>query len=176
VIGLVADEYFSGPVVRGLRRRHPDADIVTVQEVGLTSASDPDVLEWAARQGRLVVSHDVQTMIRFANERTAAGKPMPGLIEAKRRLPPGLVIRDLYAIAYCSLPGEWEGQSHFPAALVPRRSGCDSEGPGRRWPSIASDGSEDWLRGAIPATAQHPRADELRGQSRDRGGGPNCGG
>ena len=108
--GLLADENFSGPVVRGLRRRHPDADIVTVQEVGLAAAADPDVLEWAAVHGRLVVTHDVQTMVGFAKARTEAGKPMPGLIEAGRRLSAHVVIEDLYTLALCSLPGEWEGQ------------------------------------------------------------------
>ena len=108
--GLLADENFNGPVVRGLRRRHPDTDIVTVQEVGLASAADPDVLEWAASHARLVVTHDVQTMIAFAKQRIEAGKPMPGLIEAHRRLSAQLVIEDLYTIAACSLPGEWEGQ------------------------------------------------------------------
>jgi hypothetical protein len=110
VTGLLADENFSGPVVRGLRRRHPDVDIVTVQEAGLTSAIDPEVLEWAARHSRLVVTHDVQTMIGFAKQRTEAGLPMPGLIEARRELAARVLIQDLYTLVYCSQPGEWEGQ------------------------------------------------------------------
>jgi hypothetical protein len=97
VIGLVADENFSGPVVRGLRRRHPDVDIVRVQEEGLTYAGDPAVLDWAAREGRLVVTNDVKTMISFAKARVEAGLSMPGLIEAGRRLPVRVAIEDLYA-------------------------------------------------------------------------------
>ena len=106
----LADENFSGPVVRGLRRRHADADIVTVQEIGLSSAGDPEVLEWAATHGRLVVTHDVRTMIGFAKRRVEAGKAMPGLVEARRRLSIDIAIQDLYALAVCSVPSEWEGQ------------------------------------------------------------------
>jgi Domain of unknown function (DUF5615) len=115
VIRFLADENFSGAVVRGLRRRHPDVDIVTVQEVGLTAADDPTVLEWAAREGRVVVTNDARTMIGFAKQRTAAGLAMPGLIEAGRRLSAGAAINNLYTIAVCSEPGEWEGRViHLP--------------------------------------------------------------
>ncbi len=115
MIRFLADENFSGPVVRGLRRRHPDVDIVTVQEVGLSSADDPTVLEWAALHGRLVVTNDARTMIGFARQRTAAGLPMPGLIEAGKRLSVRAAIENLYTIAACSEPGEWEGQViHLP--------------------------------------------------------------
>ena len=112
---FIADENFSGPVVRGMRRRYPDVDIVTVQEVGLTSADDPAVLQWAADHGRLVVTNDVKTMIPFAKQRAAAGLTMPGLIEAGRKLSVRRAIEDLYTIAVCSEPGEWEGQIiHLP--------------------------------------------------------------
>lgn len=113
MIALLADENFSGHVVRGLRRHHPDIDIVTVQEVGLLSADDPQVLEWAANHDRLLVTHDVQTMIGFASARTAARQRMPGLIEADRTLPARRVIAELYIIAACLEIGEWEGQIIF---------------------------------------------------------------
>jgi hypothetical protein len=113
VIGFLADENFSGPVVRGLRRRHPDLDIVTVQEVGLTSADDPTVLEWAAAHDRLVITNDARTMIGFAKQ--SAGLPMPGLIEAGKRMSVRAAIENLHTMAVCSEPGEWEGQViHLP--------------------------------------------------------------
>ena len=48
---LVSDENFNGDSVRGLLRRHPELDLVRVQDVGLMQASDPDILEWAANRG-----------------------------------------------------------------------------------------------------------------------------
>ena len=101
MIRFLADENFSGPVVRGLRRRHPDLDIVTVQEVGLTSADDPAVLEWAAAHDRLVITNDARTMIGFAKQRVSAGLLMPGLIEAGKRLSVGAAIENLYTMAVC---------------------------------------------------------------------------
>lgn len=110
MIGLVADGNFSGPVVRTLRRRHPEVDIVTVQEVGLGSADDPAVLEWVAAQGRFVVTNDVKTMIRFAKQRVEAGLPTPGIVEAGKRISVRLVVENLHMIATCVSPGEWDGQ------------------------------------------------------------------
>jgi hypothetical protein len=84
-----------------------------VQEVGSHAAPDPAVLEWAAEEGRLVLTHDVQTMVGFAKQRVEAGKPMPGMIEAHPRLSAGTVIEDLYTMAAYLGPGEWEGQTHY---------------------------------------------------------------
>ena len=42
---LAADENFDNDIVRGLLRRRPDIDVVRVQDVGLSGASDPIILE-----------------------------------------------------------------------------------------------------------------------------------
>ena len=47
MLRFVADENFNNNIVRGLLLRQPELDIVRVQDVGLTSADDPIVLEWA---------------------------------------------------------------------------------------------------------------------------------
>ncbi len=69
MLRFAADENFNNDIVRGLRRRKPDLDILRVQEAGLSGAVDPDVLEWAAREGRVLLTHDVATMTRYAYER-----------------------------------------------------------------------------------------------------------
>ncbi|HEX2622804.1 MAG TPA: DUF5615 family PIN-like protein [Phototrophicaceae bacterium] len=110
---LLCDENFDNTVLRGLLRRNPDFDIVRVQDVGLMGADDPEILEWAANEGRIVLTHDVQTMVDFAYQRVAAGKPMPGLFEVKRELAPGLVIEEIILLIECSLPDEWENKVHY---------------------------------------------------------------
>jgi len=90
-----ADENFNNDIVRSLLRRKPDADIVRVQNVGLSGADDQAVLEWAADEGRILLTHDVSTITRYAYERVEAGKPMPGVFEASRDIPMGVVIEDL---------------------------------------------------------------------------------
>jgi hypothetical protein len=49
------------------------------------------VLEWAAQEGRVLLTHDVATITHHAYERVRAGKPMPGVFEVDRGLPLGAV-------------------------------------------------------------------------------------
>ena len=77
---LVADENFNNDIVRGLLRIKPNLDIVRVQDVGLFSADDPTVLEWAASQDRILLTHDVATITKYAYDRVNLGKYMPGVI------------------------------------------------------------------------------------------------
>jgi predicted nuclease of predicted toxin-antitoxin system len=107
---LIADENFNNDIVRGMLRRKPDLDIVRVQDVGLSNADDRVILEWAAQEGRVLVTHDVTTITHFAYERVRAGKPMPGVIEVEDDLPIGQAINDILLVVECSERGEWEGQ------------------------------------------------------------------
>jgi predicted nuclease of predicted toxin-antitoxin system len=89
MIALAADENFNHDIVRGILRRLPNVDIVSVQDAGLASADDPTVLEWAAKSGRVLLTHDVATMTRHAYERVRAGQPMPGVFDVSRDTPLG---------------------------------------------------------------------------------------
>ena len=108
MLRLAADENFNNDIIRGLTRRNPDLDIVRIQDAGLSGAGDPAVLEWAAEEARVLVTHDVSTMTRFAWERVHASKRMPGLLEVKPSVSTQSAIEDLLLIAECSLDGEWE--------------------------------------------------------------------
>ena len=48
MLRLLADENFSGDIVRGLLRLRPELDVVRVQDVGLAGAADSDILAWVA--------------------------------------------------------------------------------------------------------------------------------
>ena len=113
MLRLAADENFNADIVRGLLRRLPGLDIVRVQDAGLSGADDPAVLEWAAREGRIVLTHDISTLVSFAFARVAGGLPMPGVFAARSSGPIGLTIEDLVLLAECSLHEEWEGQLRF---------------------------------------------------------------
>lgn len=107
---LVADENFNNDILRGLLRREPSLDIIRVQDVGLSNTPDPDILEWAAQENRVLLTHDRNTITKFAYERIIAGKPMPGVIEVNRSLPIRTAIEDILLLAILSDSGEWEGQ------------------------------------------------------------------
>jgi hypothetical protein len=113
MIRLAADENFNNDIVRGVRRRNPAVDIVRVQDANLLSADDPTILEWAAETGRVLLTHDVAMMTRYAYDRVRDGKPMPGVFEVARQVPIGLAIDEILLLAECSLDGEWEGQVRY---------------------------------------------------------------
>jgi len=113
VIRLLADENFNNNIVRGVRLRDPDIDLVRVQDVGLSGADDPSVLEWAAGHRRILLTHDVATITAFAYERVRAGKPMPGVFEVGRTLALCSAIEDIVLLATYSVDGEWEGQVRY---------------------------------------------------------------
>jgi predicted nuclease of predicted toxin-antitoxin system len=115
MIRLVADHNFNGRIVRGLRRRNAVLDIVRVQDVGLAAATDRVILDWAAREGRIVLTHDVTTMIGFAYQRVRHGEPMSGVIAMKKDVPIGRAIEDILLLAEATREDEWEHQVwHIP--------------------------------------------------------------
>jgi predicted nuclease of predicted toxin-antitoxin system len=48
--------------------------------MGLSGKDDPTVLAWAASENRILLTHDVATITRFAYDRIVRGLPMPGVI------------------------------------------------------------------------------------------------
>ncbi len=63
--------------MRGLWRRQPELDIVRLQDTKHSGANDEKILEWAANQERVLLTHDVNTITLYAYERVRAGKRMP---------------------------------------------------------------------------------------------------
>ncbi len=110
---FTADENFNNDIVRGLLRRNLDLDIVRIQDAGLSGADDPAVLEWSAQEGRILLTHDVSTITRYAYERVQAGRAMPGVFEIRRDLAIGAIVEDILLLAECSLEGEWDGQVRY---------------------------------------------------------------
>ena len=110
---LLSDENFNGAILRGLMRRLPELDLVRVQDVGLMHTDDPDILEWAANEGRILLTHDVATITMYAYERVNQGLPMTGVVEVIVTSAIGKIIDDLELFICCSEPEEYEGQVLF---------------------------------------------------------------
>ncbi|HZW33044.1 MAG TPA: DUF5615 family PIN-like protein [Isosphaeraceae bacterium] len=102
MIRLAADENFNDRIIRGVLLRKPDVDLLRIQDVGLSEADDPAVLEWCARENRGLLTHDVSTMTYHAYERVRAGLPMPGIFEVSRRVAIGQAIDEILLVAECS--------------------------------------------------------------------------
>ena len=109
MIRFPCDENFNNDILRGIRRAL-EIDLVRVQDVGLAGSDNQTVLELAAREGRVLLTHDIDTMVSFAYQRVVSGLPMPGLVVVEQDVPIGDVISDLLLLAECSEEGDWEGQ------------------------------------------------------------------
>jgi hypothetical protein len=110
MLSFAVDENFNMQIVNGVLRRLPEADVLRVQDAGLEGANDPTVLEWAASEKRVLLTHDVNTLAALAYERIAAGLQMPGVFEVSFRVPIKIAIEDILLLAECSVEGEWEGK------------------------------------------------------------------
>jgi predicted nuclease of predicted toxin-antitoxin system len=114
MLRLVSDGDFDGRLYRTLRKSRPELDLVRVQDVGLRTAPDPDILAWAAAEDRIVISQDYDTMPKFAYERIDAGLPMPGLLIVRRRaLSIGKLAEEILIVVLCSEPHEWRDRVGF---------------------------------------------------------------
>ena len=104
-----ADADFNQDIVQAVRRRVPAVDFQTAHEAGLAGLDDEVVLEKAAQEGRVVVSHDRRTMpFHFAS--FIATSMSTGVIIVPQNLPIRQVVEDLILIWEASEAEEWVNQ------------------------------------------------------------------
>lgn len=113
MLRLLADEDFNNDILRGVRRRLPRLDMLRLQDTEGAGQNDEDVLEWAAQHERVVLSHDVNTLISEARKRLDRGEAMAGVIAVRQSLPIGAAIEDLLLIAECTEAIDWESQIRY---------------------------------------------------------------
>lgn len=106
---FLADENFTRLVTRQLQSRNPDWDIVRVQDAGLTGGSDSSILEWAAADSRIVLTHDVRTMPPLAYARVGNGMKMPGLILVPDGTHVGTIVEQVELAVGATFEDEWDG-------------------------------------------------------------------
>lgn len=110
MIWLLADEDFNGRIIRGLLRRVPELNLLTVSGAGLAGSIDPIIISWARSHNRVLLTHDVNTMIDAALDRVRTAEPMPGVVAVPQDLGIGAAISDLFLIVTYVEPQELEGQ------------------------------------------------------------------
>ena len=79
-----------------------------MRDFGLDMRSDPEVLDWAARNGFILISHDVNSMRGFAYERIARGERMTGLFLVHQTDAIAPIIENLIVIWAGSEAEEWK--------------------------------------------------------------------
>ena len=106
MILLLVDQNFNEHIVDGLTRRLADLDAVLARHVDLAATADPEVLQWAAQHGRILLTHDRRTIPRFAYQRIEAGEPMPGVFVVNDAMPTTDAIKELALAIQCLAPEE----------------------------------------------------------------------
>jgi Domain of unknown function (DUF5615) len=113
MIRFLSDENLNGNLVSGLHLRNPGIDVVRVQDVGLLGSSDEKVLDWAAENGRIILTHDRRTLPDHANRRIVAGESMLGLFVIDDRMRLGQAIDEILLLDSCTEPTEWRERILF---------------------------------------------------------------
>jgi hypothetical protein len=112
---LLLDENFNHHILPGLKLRAPNLDFVIAQRTEFQGVEDSSLLEWAAASDRILVTHDIRTIPKYAYDRVAAGLPIPGVIVIPKTFPIGDAIEELLTIIECSEQNEYENQVvHIP--------------------------------------------------------------
>ena len=108
-IRFQADYDLRGAIIEGLLLRQPSIDFQTGHAAGLEGQDDPFVLALAAREGRMLVSHDRRTMpFHFAD--FISNNDSPGVVIVPQSLPIGLAIEELLILWETSEAEEWINQ------------------------------------------------------------------
>ncbi|HVT18366.1 MAG TPA: DUF5615 family PIN-like protein [Thermoanaerobaculia bacterium] len=113
MLRALADENFNGRILRALKRQIPDLDVVRVQDTRLAGADDPALLEFAADEKRVLLTHDHETLVGHAWQRVRSGMAMPGVIVAPTDHPIGPVIADLELLLLAGQPEDVDQQILF---------------------------------------------------------------
>ena len=104
-----ADENLNAKIIAGLRRREPSLDFQTAKAANILGHEDLEVLTIAARDGRILVSHDRENMpahfSRFIAESTSAG-----LLIVSQKLDIREAIEQILLVWVASEAAEWSNR------------------------------------------------------------------
>ena len=107
MIRFLADASLHHAIVSGCRRREPAIDFLSAHEAKLEGVPDPEVLTFAARHERILVTSDLRTMPQYFAELLAAHGHCPGVFLVKQRAPLADVIEELLMVWAASSADEW---------------------------------------------------------------------
>ena len=115
MIRFQADADLDHGIVLAVRRREPAIDFASASDSAIAGLTDPEVLEVAAQQGRVLVTHDRRTMPGHFRDRIAGGETSPGVFLVSQFEPIGPVVETLLLVWTVSTPAEWRNQiRHLP--------------------------------------------------------------
>jgi hypothetical protein len=112
ILYFQADGDLNQIILHAMMRREPRLDFQTAEAAGLAGLRDPEVLALAAREGRVLVTHDQKTMPRHFAEFIAT-ETSPGVLIIPQRLPVATAVEDLLLIWSTMDADEWKNTIRF---------------------------------------------------------------
>ncbi len=107
------DENLDNRILRGLRRLHSNLDAVRIQDTEIYEADDLTVLEWCFTEQRILVSHDLRTIPKYAFERIRDGKTIAGIILVPTSLAIAKSIEDLHVFIEYASEEDWTNRLEY---------------------------------------------------------------
>ena len=98
MVPVLTDENLSGPIIQAIQQSEADLDLVRVQDIGLMGADDRRLLEWAAEQDRVLLTHDRETVPHFAYERIRRGEEVIGVVVINDQVAPGQIVPKILSL------------------------------------------------------------------------------
>jgi predicted nuclease of predicted toxin-antitoxin system len=107
MIRFLADASLNDAIVTGCWRREPAIDFLSANAANLEGIPDPEILDIAARQDRILVTSDFKTMPGHFADFLLAGGSSPGVFLVKQRTAVVDVIDALVLNWAATDAGEW---------------------------------------------------------------------
>ena len=105
-IRFQADSDLNQTIVKALLRLEPSIDFQTAHAANLRGVPEPDVLAYAANEGRVLVSHDITTMPRHFGAFIQAADSA-GVLIALQDAPLLTVVEDLLLLWLVDEAEDW---------------------------------------------------------------------
>jgi predicted nuclease of predicted toxin-antitoxin system len=104
---LLTDQDFRRPILRGLGRVVDQLDERSLRDVGLAEADDEDVLRFALREERTLLTHDTKTMPGLIERLMRSGDPVPHVILVPQRMPTASAIEQVAIVLVAGTDADW---------------------------------------------------------------------
>src|SRR5688500_14640977 len=120
MLRYLLDEHLRGPLWQAIlihnRRGIDPIDAVCVGDAAdlPLGSTDPQILEWAEREARILLSFDRSTLPEHLATHLAAGRDSPGIFLIRRGIMSlGELVSNLALYAHASEPEEWSDRIEY---------------------------------------------------------------
>jgi hypothetical protein len=104
----LADEDLRNAIIRGLLRKDSSLDILRAQDIPEVRGRDDLVLlKFATAEGRVVVTHDLSTMVPAMREQVRLASRCAPIVFVPDSLPIATVIEDILLLNECAVEADW---------------------------------------------------------------------